>query len=333
MTATIRDVAKKAGVSCSTVSRALMGNVPVKENTKRRIFEAVKEVNYRPVQSARALKMGRTKTLQLILPNNLNPFYPKLLNCLNNEIKKYGYATFLSVSNDSKEEEKMSFQMARSFSVDGIIYLPTTDDCNHMGELVSANIPTVIINRVWDLGFPCVSIDNQSGAYRTVEYLIQNGHRRIACFLGDISLQHMREREAGCRKAFRDYGIREGEARFLYGTQTYEVYEKMCSLMKEKKEKRITGCFASSDWMAVGMYSAIMKSGLSIPGDISVVGFDDIEDARFMIPPLTTWHHPVEQIAKVAVDLLIRQIEKGEDTKEKIIIPSKIVERESVRRI
>lgn len=330
--ATIRDVAKLAGVSCSTVSRAISGGAVVDSETRKRVMKAANELHYVPVQMARGLKQRRSKMIQLMVPTITNPFFPKLVDCFSREIDRYGYATFLSVSRSSKEEELKCFQRARSFSADGVILVASTDDCDHIKNMTRYGIPMILVNRAWDLGLPSVTNDDFFGAYKAVEHLILHGHRNIACIMGETEIQHIRERYEGCVRAFEDYGIGEEERYFVQAQTTKEVYEKTCQLIE--KSTKITAIFVVSDWMAMGVYSGIIGNGYSIPQDISVMGFDDVEDSRYMIPPLSTWHHPIESIAQIAVKQLINHIEgKDTDWGVKTVVQGHLVERNSVSRV
>lgn len=330
--ATIRDVAKLAGVSCSTVSRAISGSTVVDNETRKRVLQAANKLHYVPTQMARGLKQRRSKMIQLLVPTITNPFFPKLIDCFSKEIDQYGYATFLSVSKSSKSEELKCVQRAREFSADGIILVASTDDCDHITAMKNYGIPMILVNRSWDLGLPSVTNDNFFGAYKAIEHLILHGHRKIVYIMSDISVQHIRERYAGCLQAFQDYGIGPEGGVYIQAQSTKEVYDKTCRVLEENPD--VTAFFVASDWMAMGVYSGVIRGGYSIPKDISVMGFDDVEDSAYMIPPLSTWHHPIETIAQIAVKKLIDHIEGREtDWDGKIVIHGRLIERNSVCQI
>ena len=327
---TIKEVAKRAGVSYSTVSRALADSSLVDSRTKEKVLRAAEELHYVPNQMARALKGGKTKTIYLVVPTLMNPFFPKLITHFEMNLQKRGYAILLGVSNYDREEELRCFRNARIFSADGIAFVPSSDDCQHIKSMIDAcGVPVALVDRSWDLGTTCVTTDDRHGAYQGVEYLIRHGHRRIACVVRDISTQHFRERYEGCLQALRDYNIPQEEACFINASSIQETYEATIRLLH--KEKRPTAFFSVSDWLASGIYSATMQSGFSIPGDVSVVGFDNIDDSKYRIPPMTTWNHPIDRIAAVAVDMLVRQLEEGTDSwGSRIVIPGQMIERDSV---
>lgn len=328
---TIKDVAKLAGVSSSTVSRALADSPLVDEKTKKRVLEAAHSLQYVPNQMARALKGGKSKTILLIVPS-VDPFFQKLITCFEVELRQRGYAMLLGVSNNSQAAEVQCFNTARTFFADGIIFVAGTDDCNHIKSLIEYGIPTILVNRSWDLGTSCVTNDNRYGAYRAIEHLILNGHRKIACIMRDISIQHFRERYEGCLQAFRDYGIRQDEVHFTTVSTIQEVYDEVRCLLSSPD--RPTAFFCTSDWLVSGIYGGIFSSGLTIPKDVSVVGFDNIEDSRYLIPPLTTWEHPIDRIAQLAVCTLLQQIEDGQSGwGDKTVVAGHLVERDSVSQI
>ena len=331
--ATIKDVAKMAGVSVSTVSRALSDSTTVSKEKRKRIQRAVNELQFVPDYTARALKKGRTNTISLLVPTILNPFFPHLVSCFNSEINRYGYAMILYVTNYSKLEERKCFESAKAFSSDGILYVPGTDDRKHVQELIDFNIPTIIINRKPDVTAPCVTNNDYLGAYRTVEHLIRSGHRKICCFVGDTSLQHMRERYMGCRQVFADYDIDLNQEVFSEHNTANDIYHFVKNILSLERGG-ITAFYASSDWMTKAIYSGIQSSNLEIPKDISVVGFDDISDSQYMFPPLTTWHHPIEIIAKKAVENLVDNLENGTDiSSSSIVVNGQLIIRSSTSRI
>ena len=328
---TIKDVAKLAGVSSSTVSRTLAGSPLVDEKTKQKVFAAAERLHYIPNQMARALKAGRSRTIFLIVPS-VDPFFQKLITCFEESLRQQGYAMLLGISNNDPMVEERCFNTARSFSADGIIFVAGSDNCNHIKSLLDYGIPTILINRAWDLGVSCVTNDNRSGAYTAVEHLILNGHRRIACMTRDISIQHFRERYEGCLQAFRDYQIPQSDVYFTSANTIHAVYTETCQLLKSPNPP--TAFYCTSDWLVSGIYSGIIGCGLSIPNDVSVVGFDNIQDSQYLIPPLTTWEHPIDQISQTAVELLLQQIESDStDWGQKVVIHSHLVERSSVRKL
>ena len=330
--ANIKEVAKLAGVSISTVSRAISGSAKLSPATMEKVQAAIEELHYAPDYIAQALKKGSTHTISLIVPTILNPYFPKLLDSFNAEINRAGYATFLNISNYSKENELLSLESSKAFSVDGIVYVPSTDDTEHIKKMVECGIPIVVVNRSPDVRAVCVTNNDRLGSFKATEHLINNGHRRICFFVGNTDLQHMRGRYEGCCEAMEKYGIPRDAAVFCHEDSLKSIFEKSNDVLSS--DSRVTAFFASNDWMTKAIYSAIKSHKMSIPGDISVVGFDDIDDSQYMFPPLTTWQHPVTQIVQEAVSQLIKQIENVEEPEHRLYVKSGcMMIRESVRAI
>lgn len=306
--ATIKDVAKYAGVSISTVSRTLSGCVPVEEETREAVMKAVKELEYKPNAIARGLKKGRSKTLALILPSIMNPFYPKVFNYVDKFASEKGYVTLLLISNGNPQRERQHFELAKSRYVDGVILISSTDNTEHLESLRNEGLPLVLVNRMFDIEISSITNDNRKGAYDTVSYLIAQGHRKICCMGRDLSMQHYRQRYEGCIDAFRDHRI-DGYERFMAeDVKTAEIAFRITRELLDGPDAP-TAFFVFSDIIAEGVYSGVSYSGKHIPEDISVAGFDNINNSQYMIPPLTTYDHPIERIAERAVDILIKHID------------------------
>lgn len=330
--ANIKEVAKLAGVSISTVSRAISGSAKLSPATMEKVQAAIEELHYAPDYIAQALKKGSTHTISLIVPTILNPYFPKLLDSFNSEINRAGYATFLNISNYSKENELLSLESSKAFSVDGIVYVPSTDDTEHIKKMVECGIPIVVVNRSPDVRAVCITNDDRLGGFKAAEHLIKNGHKRICFFVGNTDLQHMRGRYEGCCEAMEKYGIPRSAGIFCHEDSLKSIFDRSNDILSS--DRQITAFFASSDWMTKAIYSAIKSHKMSIPGDISVVGFDDIDDSQYMFPPLTTWQHPVDQIVQEAVSQLIKQIENVKEPEHRLYVKSGcMMIRESVRAI
>ena len=328
--ATIREVAKLTGVSVSTVSRALANRHYVKEETRERILQAVRELDYRPNLMARGLKEGCTKTLALVLPDITNPFYPKLVKSVEKYADANGYSIILFDSNEDKKRELHHIETLLSHAVDGVLFISSSDDTAQLNALRDAGLPMVIVNRDFECDYLRISNDNYDGAYAMIDYLIKNGHRRIACLLGSMKLQRYRQRCEGCRQAMADNGIENFDKLFFHDVTTTEKAYAMTKSALAMRE-RPTAFFAFIDMIAMGVYSAVNDSGFRIPDDISVVGFDNIHMSQHMVPPLTTYEHPVDEIAKTAIESLIRQMKTpGEKLAGMEIIKGSLIVRKSV---
>lgn len=326
---TIKDVARLAGVSASTVSRTLTNRVYVDEATRQKVLHAAKELHYRPNLAAKGLREGKSGTLALLVPDINSFFYPQIMKAVEKEAAVKGYTLFLVNTDEDPEREKKAVRTMISRGVDGILCLSVEDDTSHLEETSrEEGVPVVLLNRFGTKALSSVSVDDEDGGYLMVKYLLKKGHRKIAALFGRAQMQRFRSRRRGAETAMREYGVTGYEERFLDNISTIEeAYRATAALMKEKD--RPTAVFASMDILAIGAYRAIREAGLSIPEDVSVTGFDNIAMTEFMTPPLTTYEEPFTELAKNCVAELARQIEGGRDTR-KSVFRGRVLERESV---
>jgi len=332
---TIKDVAKKAGVSPSTVSRALSGNGTVKDSTRQKVLEAVKLLNYRPNFLAQGLKEGRTKTVGLIIPNIRNPIYPAVARGVEDAARKFGYTVILCNTDENVKAEKDYINKLRKRWVDGIILSPASNDTEHILELQKENFPFVIIVRNVDFQANAVLIDNYRAAYDAVSFLIKTGHRRIAIVKGNQQLSLYRERFRGYQQALLDAGIPIYEE-LIAGDDSDSVqwsldgYNAINGLLMQKV--KFDAVFATTDLRAIGAIRAIKDHGFKVPEDISVIGFDNLEFSSLIDPPLSTVSQPLYEIGMRAVNKLIPLIDNKnviEPTSE--IMLSELIIRNSTR--
>lgn len=331
--ATIKDVAKLAGVSPSTVSRALSNKIFVEEETRQKVLQAVEALNYKPNLMAKALKDGKTQALAFFVPDINSLFYPMIMKSIEKYASEKGYALVLSNNNESIEQEKHNLNILKTRQVDGIICMSVLDEIDHLIQIQEEeNLPVVLLNRYPDQDVSCVSIDNYYGGYLMTKYLLDHGHTKIVGMFGKLNRQRFRDRLEGCRQAMLERGITNYDRYFIFDVDTIDqAYQQTLNLLKN--EDRPTAIFASIDIMTVGIYSAVSQSGLTIPDDLSIVGFDNIFISQYMTPPLTTYNAPIEQIAKECVDTLIALIENKNSAHEKKFFKGNLIERNSVKSI
>ena len=323
----IRDVAKYAGVSPSTVSRALSGAAYVEPEKKAKILRAVSELNYKPNLAARSLKRGGSRLIGLIIPDIMNPYYPEVVKYMEVCAMEAGYSLILcDALGDAKKEEEY-FATLKYLFVDGILYIASTENIEHVKPYIG-DIPMVIVNRTFDVDAPCINIDNVDASYQAVKYLAGKGHRKIALYINDKDRQYNRERLAGCLKVFEEYGIRDYGKYMVKDVESEDdAYVKTLELMKA--EDRPTAVF-----MAFGVYRGITKSGLQIPDDISVVGFDDIPSVKYLDPPLTTLRHSLADTSEVIFEKLAEQMRSQTCAPaSRTYFKGRLIVRESVREI
>jgi LacI family transcriptional regulator len=333
-TPTIIDVARLAGVSTTTVSHFINGTRYVSDDLRDRVEKAIAELGYRPNSMARGLRKGESKTIGLIVPDNSNPFFAEILRSIENIGYSNGYSVILCNSDGDIAKEIAYTELLFAKQVDGIVFITTNNSCEHLQQLSDNGIPIIVIDRDIPLkGTDVLLVDNFQGGYEATRYLIGLGHTRIACITGPSLLTPSAERVNGYKKALAQAGIAEnpdwivaGDFQFAGGENGIE---KLMNL-----QNRPTAVFACNDLMALGVLRGIRKAGLSVPGNLSLIGFDDIPLASVVSPALTTISQPIQKISEMAIELLINRLQKKEIKFEekRIVFPTEIVVRESCKK-
>jgi DNA-binding LacI/PurR family transcriptional regulator len=300
MTATIHDVARRAQVSVSTVSRAFTMPELVKTATREQILHAAEELGYRPNRAARGLITGKTGNIGIIVPDLGNPFFPSVLSGAQTRARQSDYAVFLA---DSGEDPRLESELIEAMSkqVDGVVVCSSRMEADELRR-TRERTTVVLMNRKYP-GVPAVLMDSADGIRQAVEHLAALGHRRCAFLSGPRNSWSNKERRRGLRTATRLYGVEVVELgpfapHFEAGLQAADV-----ALATD-----VTAILAFNDLMALGVLNRLSDRGISVPGDMSVVGFDDIAMAAMCTPQLTTVAMPTQQAGRVAVDLLLEQL-------------------------
>jgi DNA-binding LacI/PurR family transcriptional regulator len=304
---TIYDVARLAGVSTATVSRALNGTGQIAAGTRRTIEAAVEQLGYRPNTIARSLVTKSTQTIALLLPEITNPFYAQLVGGIQKAALAARHTMLLCTTEGDPTREEQYLSLLRSKQVDGALVdglvLP-----NHRIARVAEGFPIVCLDRDIDSpSVPLVQVDNRRGAYLATQHLLSLGHTRIAHVAGVRDLRISEQRVAGYRDALAAAGLPADPGLVATGSFTEEGgYTAMQSLL----DSGATAVFAANDLSALGAMHALSASGRRVPGDVSVVGFDDVRLAAFTSPPLTTVRQPAREIGERATRLLL-ELTKG----------------------
>ncbi len=330
MSVTLNDIADKAGVSLATVSLALNGNEKVNIDTRERIQRIAREMNYIPNARARALVNKSTKTIGLVIPEVINPFFAELAQSIKSYVRDKGFNLILCSTDYKSDEEKRYINMFRSGQVDGAIFACVGDmmaEHNQMiTQLARENVPVVYVDRdgVDNELIPVIKSDLFSAAYQAADHLINLGHSRIG-FIGQSQ-----ERLAGFKKALKEAEIEVKEQYIFYDYLTIEggylVGKKVATM-----QKMPTGLIAINDEMAIGIIQSLTANGVKVPEDVSVVGIDNIKMANFYNPPLTTVDIPVEKMGQKAAAVLLKKIAGYEldPTEKYIVFPSELIIRAS----
>ena len=333
--ATLKDIARQAGVNISTVSRALSGSSEINEDTRRRICGIARELNYIPDLSARALTGKGTGLIGLILPEIGSSFYARVVDRVQLELNRRGFSLLIGVTNFRPDNEIQALNLFAGRKVDGM--LVTGSMSEEIGRYLERtgtfrHVPVVLMETYVELqGCESIMIDNGWGIRLAVDYFHACGHRDIGFISEDISC---RQRLPGFRTALAEDGLRPVENWIKTGVERFELggYLRMKELLCE--EKVPTAVFASYDSMAFGAMKAILDAGLRVPEDISLIGFDNIRESEFFNRPLTTVSPPVEEMVRLAAGLLEEKLQgQSAQPGSRRILKPELVIRESVRKM
>lgn len=333
----IKDVAKEAGVSASTVSYVL-NNTPtesISEDTRKRVISAVKKLRYVPNLNARSLSSRRSNLIGVLIPQTepgkefmfSNPFYGELLSAIEYTARQQGYHLLLS----GTQEDQSYLSIAHNRGVDGIIIVGTYPGKN-LNELKRLDVPIVLVDSyVMDEDFHTIGIEDKEGARMATRYLIEKGHRRIAFISGSIRENGVNmKRYQGYCDVLREAGLKVDESAVYSGTVDYE-YGLTAAGQYLDRGKRQTAAFITADVLSMGFINGLREKKVSVPDDISIVSFDDVYLANMAYPSLTTVHQDIDEKGRKAVELVLKAAKAKEHRHTECILPLCLVERDSVR--
>ncbi len=328
MNATIKDIAKRLDISYATVSRALNDRYGVHPKTKERILAMAQDMNYLPNAIARGLVRQRTETIGLVIPDITNPFFPEVARGIEDRAEEKGYSVLLCNTNWEQEREARYLSLLREKRVDGIILAPVSNKSLFDREFDDKARPLVFVSEVRrGMGKSYVAIDNIHGGYIATRHLIQKGYKRIGFFGAAEDELTSEERYQGYTKALKEAGIKERKKFIRFGDYSTNTGNRLITGMIKKGDYP-DAVFAVNDLFALSVMQGIREAGLRIPGDIAVIGFDDIPFASFPEIQLTTIAQPKYQMGRIAADLLLEQIhEKSGAKKKEIILETELIER------
>ena len=333
----IKDVAREAGVSTTTVSYVLNQNPTqtISPETTERIWQAVRALNYVPNLNARSLTSQKTNLIGVVIPQTepgkefmfANPFYGELLSAIEYTARRNGYHLLLS----GPEPDQSYINIARNRSVDGIIIVGSYPSKN-LNELHELAVPVVLVDTyVKDEVFHTIGIDDRLGGQLATRYLLDKGHRRIAFVSGSVSEQGViQKRFLGYMDALNEAGIAMDEKSLYLGTVSYDFALSVPEEM-QRRGNRETAAFTTADILGMGLVKGLRRLGRRVPEDLSIVGFDDLDLARMSDPSLTTVHQDIAEKGRCAVQMILDAVE-GRTDKQESILPIRLVERESVAR-
>jgi LacI family transcriptional regulator len=329
--ATIREVAESAGVSYATVSHVINNTRFVTKETRERVLAAMTALNYRPNALARSLRRGKTNTIGLVLPDSANPFFAEISRSIEDEAFKRGYSVFLCNTELDTQRELFYVDVLSNKQVDGIIFVAAGDQPDSLDYLLRENMPVVLIDRnLPNVQVDVVLTDHQLGGYLATKHLIELGHQRIACIAGPSSITPSAERITGYQKALEEAGLPCDEKLIIRGDYHAQSGMDVTNAIL-KMTPRPTAIFALNDLMALGALRAASEAGYSVPKDIAIVGYDDLELSRFTSPPLTTISQPKKEISTQAVRLLVQRMSGKSQSPSRVVLPPELIVRRSTQ--
>jgi|SRR3990170_7506008 len=327
--ATIRDVAERANVSTTTVSHVINGTRRVSEDLRLRVHQAMQELGYRPNILARSLRVKRTHTIGLVIPDSANPFFAETARGMEDASFELGFSTILCNTDGDLEKELTYTEVLSEKQVDGIVFVAAGMSTEHVRALQARRIPLVVVDRdVPGVQADMVLTDNERGGWLATRHLLDLNHRRIGCITGPSEVTPSAERCAGYRRALREADIPFDEQLAVRGDFRYESGYQATRWLLALPDPP-TAIFANNDMMAIGAIRAAAEHGLHIPTQLSIVGFDDVELASYVVPPLTTVSQPKYQMGATAAKLLVERIHDYDAPTRRVLLRTELAVRDS----
>ncbi|PHM39706.1 sucrose operon repressor ScrR [Xenorhabdus mauleonii] len=331
--ATMKDVARLAGVSTSTVSHVINENRYVSDGVKKKVNAAIDELNYAPSALARSLKIKQTKTIGMLVTASDNSFYSEVVRGVERSCYERGYSLILCNTEGSVSRMIRSMETLLQRRVDGLLIM--CSETHRLSDDVFRRYPSVpMVIMDWspfESSNDIIKDNSLQGGEMATNYLIERGFRKIACITGPKDKTLASLRLAGYRKAMQNAGLE-----IPAGYEIYSDFEFAGGLSSMQQLLQLPeppeALFAGNDAMAIGAYQALYQAGLSVPDDISIIGYDDIAITSYLIPPLTTVHQPKDELGKLAIDSLLYRMDNPESEPKELVLTPKLIERSSVAR-
>lgn len=330
MRSTIKDVAARAGVSINTVSRVINDKGEVSQETREKILEAIESLKFRPNSFARSLQGKKSHFMGQIVTDCTNPTNAQQIRAVQNITANQGYSVMLADTNEQHERELAAVELMVEKFVDGFLITPLQFDNSHLFKLhQEGTVPFVLTNRLIEgLEVDAVLHDNFKGAYEATKHLIETGHTRIAYITSRRQVWTVKERLAGYRAALAEAKLDYDEELVVQINLDLESAFQATNYLL-KLPKRPTAIFAYNDFMAVGVIRALKEAGIRIPGDMALVGYDDIIYAQFLEVPLTTVRQPTQALGEAAAEVLLRRIANRAAPVEQVVLQPSLIIRAS----
>ncbi|GAB3480505.1 substrate-binding domain-containing protein [Marinomonas epiphytica] len=329
--ATIKDVAKAANVSIATVSRVINKSPKASKASIASVTQAMQALGYRPNAAARALVSQSSQTIGVLVSDVSDPFFGAMIKAIDTVANKQGKHLLIGNGYHSKKKEKEAIELLINHRCDALVVHSKGLSNEELIQFAQEVPGLVVINRfIPEMAERCIYLDNEKGAFLATEYLIKQGHSHIAYLCSDQDIEDSSSRKSGYLRALSQYGLSHHPDYIQYGSPNEEGGQQATEQLLEN-QKNITAIAAFNDYMAAGALNAIEEKGLSVPRDLSLVGFDDGLIAKFLRPKLTTVHYPIDAMAEQAAHLANLLANKQANTLRQISYRPNLVKRASVR--
>ncbi|WFA09440.1 LacI family DNA-binding transcriptional regulator [Tissierella sp. Yu-01] len=335
MSATIKDVAKLAEVSISTVSRVINDSKPVSPEARRRVLKAIEELGYKPNEIARSLVTKKSNLIGVIVDDIGNSYVAQIVRGVEEVARMYNYDIVLCSSYGSEESELRFIQLLMQKQVEGIIIVSEILTTQIAENINKYNVPFVYLNRLYQiLKTPTVTIDNEVATSIMIDYLNESGHKNILYVTWDKDIDLTIEKYKV--KGYTDAIMSKGGLPVVYGVSGYKIddsYNEGSDILEVIKRNNITAVFCGHDELAIGLINYLYDNNIRVPDDISVVGFGDISLASIYRPKLTTIKEPYYDIGAVAIRRILKEINGEVIDKRTMKLPVQLIKRESVKEL
>ncbi len=333
----IREVARYSKVSIATVSRVLNGSENVSSETRKKVLKAVKELNYRPAFSFKENNSTILNTIGVLIPDIRGYHYSDIVMAIDEYAYSKGFNVMLALPKWEVDIEQQVLEQYFRRKVDGVILGELFGGGELIRRFEKSGVPIVVVDFVVDeINFDVVNVDNVAGGYLAMKFLYDHGHRKILFIPGPEMSPAASDRERGIRKFLHRVSSKKDLEIFFANSRGYNSEDGWKGVKEHLRahDLNFTAIFAVNDWTAIGAIDALKDEGVRLPDDVSIIGFDDAPFAQYTNPRLTTIIQPRTEMGRVATQLLIERIsEKSQGLPKNVILPTKIVERESVRDI
>ena len=332
MSITIYDVAREANVSMATVSRVVNGNPNVKPSTRKKVLETIERLGYRPNAVARGLASKKTTTVGAIIPDISSTFFSELTRGIEDIATMYKYNIILSNSDQNKEKELHLINTMLEKQVDGIVFMGGEVTEEHINQFKTANVPVVLAaTNDPTNSLPSVNIDYEMAAFEATKHLIETTNSQPAFITGGEHIQNNGLKYAGYLRALNEAGIEVNDSLIIENESSYNGGIDGVTELLAQSDQTPKAVFVTTDEMGIGVIHGIQDKGLKVPEDLEVFGFNNTRVAMMVRPTLTTMVQPMYDLGAVAMRLLTKYMNKEEVDENTVILPHRIIERDSTK--